>query len=50
MDQKAAYELEGRDGRDLLLCAVGVVPPEEGNTVILQADLAVVGDADGDRN
>ena len=47
---EAAQELMRRNGHDLLLSAAGIVPPEEGNTVIVQADEAMVADGDVDRN
>ena len=42
--QEAAQELMGGDGHDLLLAAVGIISPAEGDTIVLEGQEAMVGD------
>ena len=44
MEQEAAQELMGRYCHDFLLAAMCVVSPEEGDSIILEGDEAMVGD------
>jgi uncharacterized protein GlcG (DUF336 family) len=46
MEQEAAQELMRRDGHDLLLVAMRVVSPTEGDAAIAQGDKAMIGDGD----
>ena len=44
--QEAAQELMGGNGHDLLLAAVGIVPPTEGDAIVFEGHEAMVGDGD----
>jgi len=44
VDEEPSQELVRRDGQDLLLAAGCIILPAEGDTVILEADQAMVGD------
>jgi len=44
LQQEAAQELMGGNGHDLLLAAVGIVPPAEGDAVVFKSDEPMVGD------
>jgi len=46
MDQKAAQELIGGNGHDLVLATVGIVSPAEGDAMVLASHEAMVGDGD----
>ena len=46
MDEKAAQELLGGNGHDLVLAAVGIVSPAEGDAMVLARHEAMVGDGD----
>jgi len=46
VDEEASQELIHRDRHDLLLAAGCIVLPAEGDTVILEADQAMVGDGE----
>jgi hypothetical protein len=46
VDQEPPQELIGRNGHHLLLAAVGVVLPAEGDAIFLAGDEAMVGDGD----
>src|ERR1019366_6409102 len=46
MDQKAAQELIGGNGHDLVLAAVGIVLPTEGDAMVFESYEAMVGDGD----
>jgi uncharacterized iron-regulated protein len=43
MQQEATQELMGRNGHDLLLAAMGIVSPAEGDAIILEGHEAIVG-------
>lgn len=42
--QESAQELMGGNGHDLLLAAMGIVPPEEGDAIVLEGHETMVGD------
>jgi hypothetical protein len=44
--KKTAQELMGGNGHDLLLAAVGIVSPAEGNAIALEGHETMVGDGD----
>ena len=44
MDQKSAQELIGGNGHDLVLAAVGIVSPAEGDALVFERHQAMVGD------
>jgi hypothetical protein len=46
VDQEPSQELIGRNGHHLLLAAVGVVLPAEGDAILLAGNEAMVGDGD----
>jgi hypothetical protein len=46
MDEKAAQELLGGNGHDLVLAAVSIVSPAEGDAMVLASHEAMVGDGD----
>ena len=46
MDEKAAQELLGGNGHDLVLAAVSIVSPAEGDAMVLESHEAMVGDGD----
>ena len=46
MDEKAAQKLLGGNGHDLVLAAVGIVSPAEGDAMVLASHEAMVGDGD----
>jgi len=46
MDKEAAQELTGGNGHDLLLAAVGIVSPAEGDAIALKGHEAMVGNGD----
>src|ERR1035437_9555742 len=46
MDQKSAQKLIGGNGHDLVLAAVGIVSPAEGDAMVLASHEAMVGDGD----
>ena len=46
VQQEAAQELIGGNGHDLLLAAVGIVPPAEGDAIVLEGHETMVGDGD----
>ncbi len=46
MDEEAAEEVLCGNSHDLLLATMGVVLPTEGDTILLEADQAMVGDGD----
>src|SRR5260370_29713826 len=46
VDEKAAQELIRGNGHDLLLAAVGVVSPAEGDAIALKGHETMVGDGD----
>ena len=46
MDQKSAQELIGGNGHDLVLAAVGIVSPAEGDALVFERHQAMVGDGD----
>ena len=46
VDEEAAQELMGGNGHDLLLAAVGIVSPAEGDAIVLEGHEAMVGDGD----
>ena len=44
LQQEAAQELMSGDGHDLVLAAVSVIPPAEGDAIIFEGHEAMVGD------
>ena len=42
MQQEATQELMGRNGHDLLLAAMGIVSPAEGDAIVLEGHEAIV--------
>src|SRR5258708_5776817 len=46
MDEKAAQKLLGGNGHDLVLAAVSIVSPAEGDAMVLESHEAMVGDGD----
>jgi hypothetical protein len=44
--KKSAQELICRNGHDLLLAAVSIVPPAEGDAIVLKGHESMVGDSD----
>jgi hypothetical protein len=44
--QEAAQELMGGNGHDLLLAAVGIISPAEGDAIVFEGHEAMVGDGD----
>ena len=46
VQQESAQELMGGNGHDLLLAAVGIVSPAEGNAIALEGHETMVGDGD----
>ena len=44
--QKSAQELICRNSHDLLLAAVSIVPPAEGDAIVLKGHESMVGDSD----
>jgi len=46
VDEEAAQELMGGNGHNLLLAAVGIVSPAEGDAIALKGHEAMVGDGD----
>ena len=46
VDEEAAQELMGGKGHDLLLAAVGIVSPAEGDAIALKGHEAMVGNGD----
>jgi hypothetical protein len=46
LDEKAAQELLGGNGHDLVLAAVSIVSPAEGDAMVLESHEAMVGDGD----
>jgi len=46
MEQETAQELVRREGHNLLLVAVGVVPPAKRNAAVVEGDEAMVGNGD----
>jgi hypothetical protein len=47
--QEAAQELMGRNGHDLVLAAVRIVSPAEGDAIVFQGHETMVGDGDAMR-
>ena len=46
VQQEAAQELMGGNGHDLLLAAVGIVSPAEGDAIVFEGHEPMVGDGD----